>query len=322
MRKIAGIERNEGKCDRGGRRQVRAALRLGLLCLLSGSLGCSILGIGVRRERIPETPPDAPIWLRAVANDLQSVPSEEVVRRAEDTLVEIPIYSHTIRRVAERAMPAVVSIYTKTTSPYMFSLLPIPLPGFSFRLPLPGEALGSAFFIHPSGYLLSNNHVIENAVSIRARTDDEDDYDVEVVARDAVLDIALLRVVDPQMEFDFIPVGDSSQVGVGDSVIAIGNPLGLGHSVSQGIISQTGRELIKLDAGDGRQIEFLQTDTAINPGSSGGPLITLSGAAVGMNTAIARSAQGIAFAVPTSQILDFIEQVLAGEGVEDPRIPK
>jgi S1-C subfamily serine protease len=300
---------------------ARNAALLGLACLLSGSLGCSILGIGLRRERIPETPPDTPIWRRPAASELLELPSEDVVRRADATLVEIPLHSHTIRRISEQAMPAVVSIYTKTPSPYMFSLLPIPLPGFYFRLPLPGEALGSAFFIHPGGYLLSNNHVIENALSIRARTSEEDDYDLEIVARDPVLDIALLRVVEPEAEFEFIPVGDSSEVGVGDSVIAIGNPLGLGHSVSQGIISQTGRELIKLDEGDGRQIEFLQTDTAINPGSSGGPLITLSGAAVGMNTAIARSAQGIAFAVPTSQILEFIEQVLAGEGIDDPRTP-
>jgi len=316
---VRRIETTPGRL-RGVR--ARNAALLGLVCLLSSSLGCSILGIGLRRERIPETPPDSPIWLRPAAADLQALPSDDVVRRADATLVEIPLYSHTIRRVSEQAMPAVVSIYTKTPSPYMFSLLPIPLPGFYFRLPLPGEALGSAFFIHPGGYLLSNNHVIENALSIRARTSEEDDFDLEIVARDPVLDIALLRVVNPEVEFEFIPVGDSGEVGVGDSVIAIGNPLGLGHSVSQGIISQTGRELIKLDEGDGRQIEFLQTDTAINPGSSGGPLITLSGAAVGMNTAIARSAQGIAFAVPTSQILEFVEQVLAGEGISDPRAPK
>jgi S1-C subfamily serine protease len=288
-------------------------------CMLTGATGCTIFGIGVSPARPPKVEPDTPIWRRAAAAELAEKSIDDLVVKADATLVDMPLHSGTIRRVAEAAMPAVMSIYTTTAMPFRVSLLPIEIPGFSFRFPLPGEALGSAFCVHPDGYLLTNNHVIENAVTIKARSADEVDYEFEVVARDPVLDIALLRSIDEETVFPFIPFGDSAAVGVGDSVVAIGNPLGLGHSVSQGIISQTGRELMKLEDDEkGRQIEFLQTDTAINPGSSGGPLVTLNGAVVGMNTAIARSAEGIAFAVPTSQILEFLQRVLAGDGVEDP----
>ncbi len=291
-----------------------------LLALALPSLcGCSILGIGVSPEAQRNIAPNAPIYRRAAATEILGTGTDHVMHRAGPIGPPVPLLSDTIRRVAEAAMPAVVSIYTTTAEPYVVSLLPIPVPGLSFRLPLPGEALGSAFFIHPEGYLLTNEHVIHNAVSIRARTPDEQDFDLEVLARDPVLDIALLRVVDADREFAHIAVGDSAVVGVGDQVVAIGNPLGLGHSVSQGIISQTGRELLTLeDPQEGRQIEFLQTDTAINQGSSGGPLLTLSGDAIGMNTAVARQAEGIAFAVPTSQIIAFIEAVVAGDGVADP----
>ncbi len=297
------------------------ALVPAVLLMAAASGGCSILGIGVSQEPATLVTPNTPIWLRPSTQELVTKGIDQVVVASHEPPAEIALHSHTIRRVVETAMPAVASVYTTTATPYRLSLLPIALPGFSLRFPLPGEALGSAFFIHPSGFLLSNNHVIANAVTIKARTSDGVDHEVEVVARDPVLDIALLQLKNASGPFPYIPIGDSSQVAVGDCVIAIGNPLGLGHSASQGIISQTGRELLKLEDTEGRQIEFLQTDTAINPGSSGGPLITLGGSAVGMNTALARSAQGIAFAVPSSQILDFIRQVLEGQGVPDPTLP-
>jgi S1-C subfamily serine protease len=109
-------------------------------------------------------------------------------------------------------------------------------------------------------------------------------------------------------------MGDSDAIAEGDMSIAVGNPLGLGHTVTFGIISQTGRNLSGVAPEEGRQIEFIQTDTAINPGSSGGPLITMAGAWVGINTAGARQAQGIGFAVPSNQVREFIEEVLAGKG--------
>ncbi|UCD58471.1 MAG: trypsin-like peptidase domain-containing protein, partial [Candidatus Hydrogenedentota bacterium] len=173
---------------------------------------------------------------------------------------------------------------------------------------------GSGFFIHPAGYLLTNNHVIEDATEIRVLMRDGTDFGVIVVARDPVFDLALLKIQDSKGEFPVLPMGDSQAVGVGDLVIAVGNPLGLGHTVTSGIISQTGRNLSGVSDEEARHIWFIQTDTAINPGSSGGPLITLTGAWIGVNTAGAKEAQGIGFAVPSSQVREFLDKVRAGKG--------
>jgi serine protease Do len=109
-------------------------------------------------------------------------------------------------------------------------------------------------------------------------------------------------------------MGASDEIGVGDHVVAIGNPLGLGHSVTKGVVSQTGRNLFgKFDHED-RPTDFIQMDVAINPGSSGGPLLTLAGAWVGVNTATISQAEGISFAVPSRQVEDFLRSVLAGDG--------
>jgi S1-C subfamily serine protease len=198
-------------------------------------------------------------------------------------------------------------------------LIPIRIPGLGLPVRLPGTGLGSGFFIHPSGYLLTNNHVIKAAVDIRVLTRDGVDLGVIVVARYPVFDLALLKIKDSNREFPVIPMGDSEAVGVGDLVIAVGNPLGLGHTVTSGIISQTGRNLSGVLDKDkaARQIRFIQTDTAINPGSSGGPLITLTCAWVGVNTAGVTEAQGIGFAVPSSQVREFLDKIRAGKGQQE-----
>jgi S1-C subfamily serine protease len=262
----------------------------------------------------PGIPLDAPIALRPAAGDLLGARMEDVLVRTEEVVTSRPFDTQLVRRVALQAKPAVVSIYTKTQVPVRVSLLPIRLPLTSFRVHLPGKALGSGFFIHPSGYLLTNNHVIRNAREISALTRDEDDLGLIVVARDPVFDLALLKVKNPARKFPVLSMGESDAVRVGDMVIAVGNPLGLGHSTTFGIISQTGRNLSGVSKEESRSIDFLQTDTAINPGSSGGPLITLSGAWIGVNTGGAAQAQGIGFAVPSSQVREFLNEVLAGKG--------
>lgn len=180
---------------------------------------------------------------------------------------------------------------------------------------VPGIGLGSGFFIHPSGYILTNNHVIEHAEQIRILTSKGTDYGATVVGRDPAYDLALLKAdAPPNREFRVLPMGDSDAVGAGDMVIAVGNPLGLGQTVTGGIISQTHRSLTGAPTVDNRHIEFIQTDTAINPGSSGGPLITLTGAWVGVNTAGITEAQGIGFAVPSRQVQEFLDEVRTGKG--------
>ena len=285
-----------------------------LLVVLMGSglSACSRYQLGLRPATAEVSPTD-PILLRPAAAELADKELRELTAAAEATLTLGPLDSTLVRRIAKEASAAVVSIYTKTEVPFKLRLLPLPSSGYRFTVP--GEALGSAFFVHPSGYLLSNNHVIENATQITARTNDGTDLDLIVVARDPVLDLALLKVANPTREFPVVPMGRSDEIQVGDWVIAVGNPLGLGHTVTHGIISQTGRNLAaSAEEAAGRHVEYLQTDTAINPGSSGGPLITLSGAWIGVNTAMLVGTQGISFAVPSSQVVQFLEDVLAGNG--------
>lgn len=291
-------------------RRAHAALLLAAVIALGA--GCGLLGVGVRPSEPEEVPPDTPVALTAAAAALRGVPLAELVTEAEATLTDVPIDSGLIRRVAAQVSSAVVSIYTKTSTPYRFKLLPGPF-GSGIPFTVPGEALGSAFFIHPSGYLLSNDHVVANAEQITARTHAAEDHELIVVARDPVYDLALLQVATAGGEHPAIAMGDSDAVGVGDWVIAVGNPLGLGHTVTQGIISQTARNM-QPESSTGRHIEFLQTDVAINPGSSGGPLITLGGAWVGVNTAVLLGSQGISFSVPSSQAREFLEDVIAGRG--------
>ena len=275
-------------------------------------LSCSRLGLGVRQST-EEIEPNTPIQLYNAASALKGRSIEDVVVKAELPLEQQPLDTHLIRRLAQSVSPAVVSIFTKTKTPYRLKLIPLPTSGLEFDVR--GEALGSAFFIHPSGYLLSNHHVVENATAITARTQDGKEYDLTVVASDPVFDLALLKVTNPDREFSALPMADSDDVLVGDWVIAVGNPLGLGHTVTHGIVSQKGRQIVKIEEGEkGRAVSFLQTDTPINPGSSGGPLITLSGAWVAVNTAVLLDTQGISFCVPSSQVKEFLTNVLDGVG--------
>jgi S1-C subfamily serine protease len=264
-------------------------------------------------------PTEGPVFLRPAARELHGARTEDLVVETKNTVAKMPLHTQLIRQVAEKAKKGVVSIYVKTATPARVRLLPIPIPGLGLPVRLPGTGLGSGFFIHPTGYLLTNNHVIKDAVDIRVLTSDGADFGVIVVARYPVFDLALLKIQGSEREFPVVPMGDSEAVGVGDIVIAVGNPLGLGHTVTSGIISQTGRNLSGVLDKDkaARQIQFIQTDTAINPGSSGGPLVTLTCAWVGVNTAGVTEAQGIGFAVPSNQIREFLDQIRAGKGQQE-----
>jgi serine protease Do len=163
---------------------------------------------------------------------------------------------------------------------------------------------GSGFIVDPKGLVITNNHVVEGAVIIRVRLDDGRSFDAEVVGRDPLTDVAVVRL---KGKFDALPsvkLGDSASLRVGDWVVAIGNPFGLAQSVSAGIISALDREI-----GASRYDQFLQTDAAINPGNSGGPLFNLKGEVIGMNTAIIGAATGIGFAVPSTLIKAVVPQL-------------
>jgi serine protease Do len=166
------------------------------------------------------------------------------------------------------------------------------------------QGLGSGFLIDDRGTVLTNNHVVEGAEHVRVKLDDGRAFDAEVLGRDPLTDVALLRLEGAPKGLPFVALGDSDATRVGDFLVAIGNPFGLASSVSSGILSARAR-----DIHSGPYDDFLQTDAAINPGNSGGPLFNLKGEVIGMNTAIIREATGIGFAVPSNLIRSLLPQL-------------
>ncbi len=163
---------------------------------------------------------------------------------------------------------------------------------------------GSGFIIDKKGLILTNNHVVENAVAIRVKLDDGRTFDAKVLGRDPLTDVALLKLSGKVDDLPVAKLGDSNALRVGDWVVAIGNPFGLASSVSVGIVSAKAR-----DIGASRYDEFIQTDAAINPGNSGGPLFNMSGEVVGINTAIIGIGTGIGFAVPSNLAKALVPQL-------------
>ncbi|MFZ5471292.1 MAG: trypsin-like peptidase domain-containing protein [Myxococcota bacterium] len=162
------------------------------------------------------------------------------------------------------------------------------------RMPPVMPSAGSGFIIDPRGLVLTNNHVVEHAVAIRVHLDDGRAYDADVLGRDPLTDVALIKLRGKVENLPVARLGDSNALRVGDWVVAIGNPFRLASSVSLGIVSARERNIRA-----GPYDEFIQTDAAINPGNSGGPLFNLQGEVVGINTAIiGGGAGGIGFAVP------------------------
>lgn len=170
------------------------------------------------------------------------------------------------------------------------------------------SALGSGFIISGEGYIVTNNHVIEGADEIIIKFKDEKELKAVVVGADPLTDLALLKVDPKGYALKPVPLGNSDTAEIGDWVIAIGNPLGLGGTVTAGILSAKGRVL-----GDGPYDNFLQTDASINPGNSGGPLLNVNGEVIGVNTAIIQSAQGLGFAVPVNMLQNILPKLKQGK---------
>ena len=166
------------------------------------------------------------------------------------------------------------------------------------------HALGSGFIISPDGYIVTNNHVVSKADEITViLKGGKKSFNAKIVGTDPETDLALLKI-DTKEDLPYLSFGDSDKMRPGDWVIAIGNPFGLDHTVTAGIISAKGRVI-----GAGPYDNFLQTDASINPGNSGGPLLNLKGEVIGINTAIVASGQGIGFAIPSNMAKQVIEQL-------------
>ena len=189
---------------------------------------------------------------------------------------------------------------------------------FFFGFPHPGqgddqqehkeEAGGSGFIISDDGYILTNNHVVENGQKIEVKIGDQRTYKAKVVGTDPATDIALLKI-DAKEKLTAIPLGDSEKLRVGDWVMAIGDPWAFDKTVTVGVVSAKGRRNLTLDPNSNSFENFIQTDAAINFGNSGGPLIDIEGQVIGINTAIYRPAQNIGFAVPINTAKAILEQL-------------
>jgi serine protease Do len=196
--------------------------------------------------------------------------------------------------------PAVVNVYTSQRMQVD--------PRAQWMYGLPSERTvqgqGSGFVISSDGYLLTNNHVVKGATEVKVKFSDGADYTAKVIGADADSDVALLKISGDK-PFPFLRLAtDDVETHVGDWVVAVGNPLGLGHTVTAGIVSGIGRDIPDLPLE-----EFLQTDASINPGNSGGPLIALDGSVVGMNTAIIAGANTVGFAIPAQHIGEVLPQL-------------
>ncbi|MFO0691485.1 MAG: Do family serine endopeptidase [Myxococcota bacterium] len=223
--------------------------------------------------------------------------------------------------LAERVAPAVVSIQTSGTVD--LGAQPMLPPGFEEFFgggPFgphggPGgrgrkhksSGEGSGFVISPDGYIVTNNHVVENMDEITASFKDGSKLEAKVIGRDPKTDIALLKVDPKGKALATIALGDSDAIRAGDWVVAIGNPFGLEHTVTAGIVSAKHRRDVSGESYE----DFIQTDAAINPGNSGGPLIDLQGRVVGINTAIRSDANTIGFSVPINQAKQILPQLKA-----------
>ena len=218
--------------------------------------------------------------------------------------------------LAEKLMPSVVNISTTTTvttrsNPFPFQFPPgSPFEDMFKEFGTPQErksaALGSGFIIDEKGIVVTNNHVIQDAEDIIIRINDDREFNAKVIGADPLSDIAVLQL---ETNEKFIPVkfGNSDKARIGDWVIAIGNPFGLGGTVTSGIISARNRAL-----GLSRYEDYIQTDASINSGNSGGPLFDMNGDVIGINTAIlGRSGSiGIGFAIPSNSAKIVIDQLI------------
>lgn len=220
--------------------------------------------------------------------------------------------------LVEKLQPAVVNISTthqpgETEPEDMMSgiISPNPVIRDYFNPRNPQQmSLGSGFIIDKDGYIITNNHVIDGATSIVVTLADNSQYDAELIGRDTITDIALIKIKAGQ-DLPKVKIGDSDNIRVGDWVIAIGNPFGLGGSVTAGIVSAKSR-----DIESGPYDNFIQTDASINQGSSGGPMFNLAGEVIGINSAIFSTTGGnigIGFAVPIN-LTEFVVNELKSKG--------
>ncbi|MEA5516227.1 HhoA/HhoB/HtrA family serine endopeptidase [Nodularia sp. UHCC 0506] len=221
-------------------------------------------------------------------------------------------------RVVQQVGPAVVRI--DSTRIVAISPNPVIERFFPGQLPTQEEVqdgLGSGFITTTNGLIFTNAHVVADADKVTVLLKDGRSFQGEVVGADSVTDVAVVKI--EAAELPVVKLGNSDNLMPGEPAIAIGNPLGLDNSVTQGIISATQRSVAALGV-PAERVDFIQTDAAINPGNSGGPLLNAQGEVIGMNTAIIEGAQGLGFAIPINTAQRIAEQLIEKGRVDHPYI--
>jgi Do/DeqQ family serine protease len=244
---------------------------------------------------------------------LAAIPALAQDRRVPASAAELRL---SYAPIVQRVQPAVVNVYAAKTVQDRNPLLDDPIFRRFFGVPgqMPEQvqrSLGSGVMVDPSGLVVTNNHVIEGADQVKVSLSDKREFEAEIVLKDSRSDLAVLRLKDVREKFPTLDFANSDELQVGDVVLAIGNPFGVGQTVTHGIISA----LARTQVGITDYQFFIQTDAAINPGNSGGALVDMTGKLAGINTAIfSRSggSQGIGFAIPANMVRVVVASARSG----------
>mgnify|MGYP001350415194 CR=1 FL=1 len=243
-----------------------------------------------------------PLFILGVGIGLGSAASTSLrVEFAQATPQTIPSFnpSQSLAPLVETLSGSVVNITVSMDQQPIHPMAPF---GWDMETPIP-SGQGSGFLISNDGYILTNYHVIDGADTLTVKLANEEEYTGSVVGFDDSIDVALIKI-ESDSTLPYIKLGNSDAVRVGDYAVAIGNPFGLSHTVTMGIISAKERVI-----GSGPYDNYLQTDASINPGNSGGPLFNLQGEAIGINTAINPRAQGIGFSLPINKVTSILDDL-------------
>ena len=232
-----------------------------------------------------------PLWAE---NNNRRTPVVKVVEQAGPAVVNIN---------TEEAVPAMRNPFRDSRNPFFDQFFKQLIP----RLNNNRRSLGSGVIIHPDGYILTNEHVVAKATRIKVTLIDKREFDAHLVGADIKSDLAIIKI-DSKEGLPHVALGQSGDLMTGETVIAIGNPFGLQHTVTTGIISALHRSI----KGDKNRVyrDFIQLDASINPGNSGGPLLNINGSLIGINTAIFQQAEGIGFAIPINKAKRIVDDLI------------
>jgi len=271
-----------------------------LALLLGGLLAAATLQLIPGARRAPSTAPEAAAPTALSAQRARPSPPAQPGDPA--AIAAMAARRTPVVQVVERVSPAVVNIsaeaIVRQADPFFGGFVP---------RQRRAQSLGSGLIIDAQGIVVTNAHVVEGASRIVVTTQDGRELQAELLGSDHDADLAVLKVAGRNLPA--VPVGRSSDLMIGETVIAIGNPFGLTHSVTTGVLSARGRT-VPSESGERLYTDFLQTDASINPGNSGGPLVNIRGEMIGVNTAIVSGANGIGFAIPADRVRRVVDDLL------------